>query len=636
MASFSGTVLVLCHVTLSWLTLSSGDTCQFLTTLQTRRHVHWMYQVRNTGLITSSNTIYFLHVTNDVITFQPHSGSNVENKPKSYNWTCTEMSLNHDKTNTFLVNIGRRSAEPKYKCVKFLERSSLVIQMKVSDDFSRRDISKCHDSNLMLDIWPLIMYTPNQRDYHNLNCPIHGGFDMQIMDDDGKAQCNHQFTTPRFESVCHGTSTLYLDFKNCQHERFVSNMNRKQLLVCIATWFEGTNQFTILKRKDMAAFWCLRHVRNPHDTFDAFLLSDVVCDNSQPISETANVAHLRLNKKIYHDICADASEDCGKHNIEDLCNENNMYGQIYCKLTCRLCPNTEAHIPSGKNTFGTWVSLETNKEVLRIDEQGIDVKELGPIRIVKEEDFFPYKRYALVSYDKEGCYPRFNCLSLEPHLPAMNYKLESGAIWPQYEGEYFCNARMTPSVTDLEEPYWMVALLKGDNVPSIPCEMPGDVYRVNVDLQDKGTCTGQIQTNTCEGPKSNGLVITFSSCSEAIHQKRRSFSCVTSYYQDSWYEDSQWHITLVKEQAYNKYYCLVFNQDTTRSVLLPPSQCNDEFYDSSGLETYTMSSQNVTCKPEVTNVAYASSSVLDTHSQMLMALCFQTFYLCTRLLYLST
>ncbi len=596
------------------VTSTSGmtDTCTFSHFLQTPgAWERWMYNLSEAGALSPNTRVHYIHVHKGLMSARIDGSI-------PYLRECIRNMANQ----TFLVGYKMEGQNLTYSCMHFVKRSRAVITIWKSKESVREDPKLCF--KLIKDDKPWVMYAAN---YYE-NCPVIGGFNMQLYDGVGQRKCHTLYETPRMEMGCSDekTSTIDFNFRSCKISRLIYEMNSQswQTRYCTGTWTDGPYTFTILTRKDLASYWCLRFPSNHGDSFDAFLFSDVVCETNDIISESKQYVRLALTRQVVTSLCEDASLSCQTERYPWTCDHS--IGEMFCRKNCSSC---EKPIVTSKCNFtnltGEWETIGPQSvESIALGDSNITVTPLGVTHCIRQEiiTHTSVKSTNLVRFQTNGCFPRLYCLNMKSISPSLSvFKMLRGPVWPEYDTLdssvtcsdnrfEFDNRRFLYFVDD-----WS-PLISPDK-PTIPmdCTIPGWSYEFTAEFANKaeGHCTGRLYQPGCPEKEKKKIILQYTTCSNSSIKGEYSYICLGHIP----IEETYGRYLLVKEDS-GKFFCFYFNKDMLYMKMLPGDQCFESAKFVSRLVTLNLREEDIDpCRLSSSSSSYTlgiSSAIEDTTS----------------------
>ena len=569
----------------------------------------WRYRFRHGGADLRGNPAAIVAIQTRVINFNFQDiGADT---PNSFQWKCESPVSGID--NLYLVSKSYFSTpdhaaeQLEFMCIRITARGSSVLQLEMTASwFDNPDANVCHNKLLRPHPWLLLSDSPPEPQA----CPLVGGYDLRLYDSTTKEYCPGVYNPARLESQCDIGESMVINFQDCPHNLLVENMQRYQPLECLTHWVQQGFVFIVLFSSPNQGFWTLRLPQRFQQTsvFNSVLLSDVIYDPSEMIDPRFSYVNLQMNHVIYDSLCADASPSCGEDSVDIVCAPDNMFGHIFCKRTCNKCP---VHITTEACEFHAsymtvWRPLfmrsnETNADRSRstlfsIANGYIEYGHRGQLTCIQQEQNLGYMRYALADVKQNGCAPRFHCLlmdSLTSNLPnappdhharhghhagrVVAYKTEQGAIWPDFEEAFYCNARMTGN--GVQETFWDFAVSGSRRLRPSRCDLEYIAYNFKETFTSGDTCEGTLTKQYCSHD-STLFKISPTKCSNEAHQRTVTYSCLLSFEQTLQGEtDLSSRIIVIQPSGLpnHDYMCLVIQQGPKPVLLMHRRECL-EFY----------------------------------------------------------
>ncbi|XP_076452196.1 uncharacterized protein LOC143287842 [Babylonia areolata] len=525
---------------------------------------------------------------------------------KPLRWKC---ALTYH--NKFLVRrMDPDTAQHYSACVKFIRRSSSIVQMMWSKEGRVLDPLLCDDKNLSLDPWPLVSFKFLMDDY--TPSPFHGGFSMRITDSEtGENGCNYMHRPMKFESDCLTGEGVIFDFisQSCTPDAGAFFVRQRTLPV--TSWDDKGQHYVILRRKESRDLFCLRIPASGEKHMNAFLFTDLACLTEKtgvlltvPPSRGVRYLVLHLHRYIYRRLCDDEYPQCAALTC-------NNYIRHECQKSCGVCqvnkPPPTCSFP--RRFRGRWrqTDIDGTKHV-NITDTDLAIDKVGSFRCVMYPDSPQRKTrmYTTVSMFQNGCRPRYSCIKLKKLGPSvMRYTLSRSSVWPNLErdfGQAICAPKqfgvdpepvndLYRSLEDTGKP-----LVSDVAVPErVPCNLSSS-YTLTATLPDGSQCRGNL-FELCEDPTRlrfqfhpGGCGESFSSFSSSSSSSSQGYFCLADF------EGHYWErvLMLQSEENVEDVRCLLFTQlDASAALVMVSGQCdkNSWNYVRAGLREPLMSLQ---------------------------------------------
>jgi len=96
---------------------------------------------------------------------------------RSYTVVCLQI-ISSDRYLVAYEETNQRIA--RYSCLKFVRRSTDVVQFRAAAVSGRMDRAMCHDAALSIDQW--LIFDRSRLGHHRVPCPLHGGYSAHLFD----------------------------------------------------------------------------------------------------------------------------------------------------------------------------------------------------------------------------------------------------------------------------------------------------------------------------------------------------------------------------------------------------------------------------------------------------------------------
>ncbi len=539
--------------------------CVFPDFLQTHdAHCKWMHNMTEAGTMTYNTRMHHIRVQNGLMV-----ACIFQEGVSKYNISC----VRHMGTNTFLVSrIDKGSSDIHYSCMKFVKRSIAVVTLETSRQSKIKDKRLC--SKLVADGRPWVLHGAS---YYE-DCPDLGGFNMILYDGSDNRKCLQQLKGPRFEAGCGDDDTITVDFnfQQCTGlEKLVMDTGETvtwQRRYCTATWVDGPYTFTILTRKDLSTYWCLRFPTDHGDIFDAYLFSDVVCETNYIILESKMYGRLALSRQVVTSLCDDASPECGR--TPHTCDAGSLE-HWYCKKSCSHCTMKTTDNSTCKfDITGKWdVISKGYVKSINFMAHEVRINSLGSTTCIAEKSDDMFRKHAnLVKFQRNGCFPRLYCLvvhKISQSFAAFN--LYQGQIWPGYiEGTCRINGEESLSFKYYYNS-WASLISHETDMVYVDCGLPASNYRITAlfDKDSEDTCMGWLYQPDCPELRKEEIVITYDNCVNQSRTGEFIYKCLGELP----VKHSYGRYVIVQETS-GKYYCFYIDKHISSIMIMPGEECS--------------------------------------------------------------
>ncbi|KAL8591552.1 hypothetical protein ACOMHN_055519 [Nucella lapillus] len=581
--------------------VNTAHACTFPDFLQWREgdvEFNWHSRIRNGRIRESAYSI-----RHNVIEVS-HSTSAL----KPVRWKCALTY--HEK---YLVKRQDPDTSRSYSaCVKFLQRSSSIVQLMWSRESNTPDPTLCDENNLALDPWPLVSFKFLMDDF--TPSPFQGGFNMRITDSEsGENGCNYMHRPMKLESDCITGEGVILDFisRSCVPE--VGTFLVRQRTLPVAAWEYKGDHYVILRRRDAKDLFCLRMPVAGKDHMNAFLFTDLACMTEQspyllnvPTSRGIRYLVLHLQRYVYRKLCDDEYPQCSAVTC-------SSYIRHECQKSCAVCdvsrPPPTCSYP--RRYRGRWIQTDIDGvRQVTINDTDLVMDKVGNFRCVTYPDSPARKTrmYTTVSMFANGCRPRYTCIKLKRLGPSvLRYTLSRSSVWPDLEkdfGQAVCASKQFAADPKPINDLYRTAEDTGKPVVSnvavperVPCNLSSS-FTITATLPNGSVCLGHL-FQLCEDSTRLGIhfhpdcgqilnrgrtispesafsssSFSFSSFSSSSFLPGPSFtdySCMANY------EGHYWERILLLQNADDAHdvSCLVFTQlDVTEALMMVGGQCD--------------------------------------------------------------
>jgi len=540
-------------------------------------------------------------VTNgsDII-FQNSAGSTGVSDAE-FKWTC--LNAEGVKRNTYLISVSYKTnssgfTEGGYKCINLDFIGDTMIHLEESNMWAiGGDPDRCKLLELRSDPWIMLKR-------HNLSpqaCPLSGGFNIRFFKDN-KEYCPNVYNPARLESHCDTGEGMVFDFQDCPHQYLVPNMKDRESLQCYLDWHHAKWRYIVLSTNGHQGFWLFRIPHNFEylSSFRADLLSDMVYDTSDIIQHTSHYVTMQLNNVVFDTLCADASSKCSESSRSEVCASDNMFGHIFCKKTCGVCPEHYDTSPCTfpESLFFAWRPLPRKPNrynqlgtstLFSVAQNYVEFGQLGELNCVLQKSYSGYTRYALAYIQNNGCVPRFQCLLIDTLQHGSNnhtygtdinsviaYKIEQGAKWPDFEETFYCNPRIL--LVSPSETFWNFAVPGTRQLKPAVCDFQHTSFsfQEHSATENGHTCAGSLNKMYCN-PDSTRFTLTSSTCTEPRFEKSTTYTCFASFHSNNGLHTNKHSAKIIILQVDSHqgglYMCLVIQTHPEPALLLDSKEC---------------------------------------------------------------
>ncbi len=579
----SGILLLVSMLSILAVDEGLAQTCCFPSFLQSLDNttLKWAYNITRSYIVQ-----YFMEVKDGLIVFTPYDNSK---KLQPFNLNCVEQT----RQNTFLVFQMDDNETAHYMCIEFIKRSPAVISIAKSKLVTKPSGDLCDD--LHLHLHPLVAF---ESTYYQ-DCPQLGGYNVLISNRHQHILCKkdsyrYLFREIRLESGCgnanHGYKPLDLDFKECSLDEFIWNLGdlSKEVLYCRAQWRQGNYAFVIMTRtNEPFSNWVLRYPNEHGNLFNAQLMSEVQCSESDVMEDTNEYVTLHLDKEEVTSLCQDASKDCGLQNKQFTCNSRfrSDYGPTYCKKTCSDCHENDAISCDFGPLNGSWVIPgRSSFTSVNLGEVPM-IRPLGNLFCIINQKYQPdrFNEYFLAKYLYNGCFPRMYCLTIISLTPSvMAFRMFLGPKWPEYNINQangfimsICSKKGNEAKTlPFFSQYWTLAFRQG-HVESKSCGLLLKNYTIHAIFSSHAhhtvNCTGSMYFPQCDTGNAEEFVVELNTCSGGNYKDYKHFRCVA----DVPTSVLLGRLLLVHETISDTFYCIYIPSNFTTLKILSIDNCND-------------------------------------------------------------
>ncbi|XP_013381083.1 uncharacterized protein LOC106152138 [Lingula anatina] len=410
----------------------------------------------------------------------------------------TRVCLQSQHHNKFIVRETKkqRPGVKEYKCMQFIRRSGIVVQVRTGVAWSSIDQVKCDDDSLSVDAdydWPWL--GPRLTEQW-IECPLIGGFDF-VTTDIAKRQklCPTQFIPSRLESEC--IQGEGMDFIFPTEECNPISTTKEEKIHCYASWEDEHWMYLIMSQpRQLPPKFAMTFPKTIGDaTFTANLYVGAVA----PIGSTGvpprNVTHLEMSMtRTSAELCFDVNPtDCQNFKSLGMCSDPN-YSEP-CKKSCNLCDRAPNPAPTqnlAEDIRGQWVQQEVIENFnLNINQTHVHSPELGTFSCIGKK--YEGQEYKMVSTFGNGCRPRYTCMSFKRANPnVLKYRL-SKSVRSDEPLETICSFSNDPAPLNalIRSASFKNLVAAVERVP-VPCGLPG---KTPFDAMFKGrgaSCTGHV------------------------------------------------------------------------------------------------------------------------------------------------
>ena len=565
-------------VGLLWWSSSEAHTCEFPVYLQeTTGPSWWLYRVTHAGAQLKNNTIVYVEISGARLSTTSLSGDEATAAPLSYERDCVDKY----EGDTYLVTHFLRGHDVQYVCMKFVKRSSHVVQIFESTNSSER--LNCTEESLTLDPWPLIKFDESANE--TLSCPVHGGYDIELFDRHDNSKCTDKYFVPRLECGCSEGDAVHLDLRACQVASHLVGMEAQQDLKVIASWDDEEYRYTIMKRQRVGLYWSLRTPRHIAARMTGYISADVVCTNGNVTNVAPDALILNLHERIVASICSDVSPYCSPEK----CNDHSLFSELYCEDTCGHCENSKKTTcefpPSARGEWTSVTDPEHPEFTISSDQIVVSDAEIQPCVSHNAVS----KTYLLLKFDKKGCSPRYMCLTIKPIAPSVIlYKLVPGPAWDPLFRPSMCYTSRKYNLVSEEASFSLAVLSRSDVMVS--CELPGSAYAILAVSRDGSACHGRFYKPDCEGSSSGQLILNYTRCLEEEAGPPRRFACLA---QLPVYSSRR--MVLIRDVESGDLFCLSFSRAISFFELLPGKKCRGSFSQHDAIATIHVTQELTIC-----------------------------------------
>jgi len=534
--------------------------CEFPTFLQTNSSVDgrwrdWHGRVREQHMETG------LRVT---VSADTMSVDFADDKTKSYVLHCIDIlpagDTNEDAK--FLVQrVDVVASTPYYTCVQFFRRSAEVVQLRTTPLSDRRpDAAICHDvvDAWKLDPWILIDRSAvvSGKTRHGVPCALRGGFGVRMYDRTGhQGACDSRRGETRTEADCeHLAEGTHFYFRHTTCIPVGLYMYATQRTLCTANWAIGAYTFTLLRHDRLSYAWLLRFPTKPEASFTAYLLSDLVADPTEYISETNNYIRLDMVRDMPRpatSLCLDEHDDaCAAWRRP--CTSGPQTALV-CARTCGVCNATRPIVCSfPPELIGYWDGGGDDSLAVEFRQTSLAMKptsssRLSTLRCVRWQsppatpskvDRFRYiSDEMLVAEYSDGCRPRYVCARiLRKSTSVMYFRLSAARVWPftsSLADPIDCHAFSFDHADDnlvrgeavraLQINHFRLLFSRESRGDATQCRLPSQALNnYSVTFRDGVECMGSVSEVDLEA---TALKLTLTACLSPVNRTKYLFDC---------------------------------------------------------------------------------------------------------------
>ena len=319
-----------------------------------------------------------------------------------------------------------------YKCIKFVKRSTHVVQLMESEPSLLINVTQCEDINMAINDW-LLVWAGTPSEYQN--CGLSGGYAIMDIYVPSRDQhfCQELSLPPRIESECQYGEGILINFRYPQCASDVNMPIYEMKFTCLGSWSSYGFTYTVIT--DGAPFlprlWLMRFPMNVTGDFYIDFLKDIVADRTVTVNQTLEYLRWRLVRQVFPSLCEDESSDCSD------CAEDDGF---YCQKTCGKCDAVQAQQRCNfeQSLKGEWLeSSWSGTKTTRITSSLLYPAGLSPFEcfVIGGPDSLDWLkitgRQTLVSVHKNGCRPRYSCVAINEINPTViQYRLSQSIVWP--------------------------------------------------------------------------------------------------------------------------------------------------------------------------------------------------------------
>ncbi|XP_060578249.1 uncharacterized protein LOC132735325 isoform X2 [Ruditapes philippinarum] len=332
-------------------------------------------------------------------------------KTNLHNRTClTEERFDHFK----VIEYGSEGG-PYFLCVKFIQRSTNVVQIMEGKKSKFNDKNLCDERQLQLKEWPWI--APWRRQV--ITCPINGGFSFRTLNKlTNEDFCEEEWRKSRLEIDCaKGDGLNFIAPKGSQCNPF-SSKSEVSRFYCWAGWQELYYTFLVVGDANGEPQFCLRFPREITQSFQVMVYFSVICPLQEDGMPPTGIEYHELEMNtIAPDKCVDDNtERCHMVEKKGQCKKEEKYA-VHCQRSCKKCTENsdtfDMLCPFASRVQGTWLFYDTvHKEEVKINDTAIRFSQFGTF-ICKEKSVFSDRLYKTVTVFNNGCSMRYTCFELD-------------------------------------------------------------------------------------------------------------------------------------------------------------------------------------------------------------------------------